>query len=73
MYYDFYKNKIKCEMEYSIRTFYKCSHPRCSLKKAVFKNLIIFTGKQLCWRLFLIKAFRPATSLKRDSNTSVFL
>ena len=24
-------------------------------KKAVFKNLAIFTGKQLCWSLYLIK------------------
>ena len=45
MYYDSYKNKIKCEMECSIRTFYKSSHLRCSLKKAVFKNVVIFTGK----------------------------
>ena len=31
-----------------------------------------FTGKHLCWSLFLIKlqAFRPATLLKRDSNTA---
>ena len=38
------------------------------------KNLAIFTGKQLCWGLFLIKlqAFRLATFLKRDSNIGVF-
>ena len=35
------------------------------LKKAVLKNFAIFSGKQLCWGLFLI--------LKRDSNTGVFL
>ena len=30
------------------------------LRKKLFKNFSIFTGKQLCWRLFLIKlqAFR---------------
>ena len=41
----------------------------CSLK---FRNI---NRKHLCWSLFLIKfpAFRPATSLERDSNTSVFL
>ena len=40
----------------------------CSLK-----NFAIFTGKHLCWGLFLIKlqAFRPAIFLKRDSNTGV--
>ena len=37
------------------------------------KNFPIFTGKHLFWGLFLIKmqAFRPATFLKRDSNTDV--
>ena len=33
----------------------------------------IFTGKHLCWGLFLIKlqAFRRATLLKRDTNSGV--
>ena len=44
-------------------------------KLDVFKNFRNFTGKHLCWSLFLIKseAFRPATLLKRDSNPCVFL
>ena len=44
-------------------------------KKAVLKNFAILSGKQLCWSHFLIKlqAFRPATLLKRESNTGVFL
>ena len=44
-------------------------------KKAVLDNFAIFTGKQLCWSLFLIKlqAFKLATLLKRDSNTGAFL
>ena len=43
-------------------------------KKAVLKNLTMFTGKPLCWSLFLIKlqAKRPATLFKRDCNTEVF-
>ena len=43
--------------------------------RGVFKNFAIFTGKQLSWSLFLIKlqVGGPATSLKRDSNTGVFL
>ena len=51
------------------------SNRRCSIKKHVLKNLENFTGKHVCWSLFSIKlrAFRPATSLKRDSNTGVFL
>ena len=39
------------------------------------KNFAIFTGKHLCWGLFLIKlpAFSSATLLKKVSNTGVFL
>ena len=29
-------------------------YQRCSIKKAVLKNSAIFTGKHLCWSLFLI-------------------
>ena len=34
-----------------------------------------FTRKHLCWSLFFTKlqAFKPATSLKRDPYTGVFL
>ena len=39
------------------------------LQDGVLKNLAIFTGKHLCWSLFLMKL----RLLKRDSNTSVFL
>ena len=43
-------------------------------KIGVLKNFTIFTGKQLCWSLFLVKlqGWRPMTLLKRDSNTDVF-
>ena len=34
---------------------YKSSHPRCSIKKGVLKNLTKFTGKHLSQSLFLIK------------------
>ena len=30
---------------------------RCSITKAVLKKFLIFTGKCLCWSLFLIKNF----------------
>ena len=33
----------------------KSSHWMCSIKQAVLKNFTIFTGKHLCWSLFLIK------------------
>ena len=52
----------------------RSSHRRCSVKKDVLKRFANFT-KHPCWSLFLIKlhAFRPATLLKRDSNTGVLL
>ena len=54
---------------------FRDSHQRWSIEKAVLKSFAIFTGKHLCWSLFLIKlhAFRPATLLKRDSYIGVFL
>ena len=44
-------------------------------KEAVFKDFAIFTGKRLCWSLFLIElqAFRPTALFGRDSNTGVLL
>ena len=49
--------------------------PEVFYNKVVHKNFAIFAGKHLCWSLFLIKlqAFRPATSLKRNSDTEVLL
>ena len=40
------------------------------LKIDVLKNFALFTGKHLCWSLFLIhlQAFRPATFLERGSS-----
>ena len=47
------------------------SSHRCSMKKAILNNFTIFTGKCLCWSLFLIKNFK-ATLSKRDAYTAVF-
>ena len=48
--------------------------PEVLYKKSVFKNFANFTGKHLCWSLFLIElqALSAVTSLKRDSHTAVF-
>ena len=35
----------------------RSSHRRCYVKNGVFKNFTNFTGKHLCWSLFLIKNF----------------
>ena len=52
----------------------KSSRSQMFFEIGCFKNFAIFTGKHLCWGLFLIKlqAFRLATFSKRDSNTVVF-
>ena len=49
--------------------------PEVFYKKTVLKNFSIFTGKYLCWNLFLIKlgVFRSTTLLKRDFNAGIFL
>ena len=46
----------------------RSSRSQMFLKIGVLKNFVIFTGKHLCWILFLIKlqAFRLVTLLKRD-------
>ena len=48
--------------------------PDVFYEKGILKNFANFTGKHLCWSLFLInlQAFRPATLWKRDS-IGVFL
>ena len=53
----------------------RISHRSCSVKRGVLKNFENFTWKYLCWSLFLIKlqTFKPATLLKRDSISDVFL
>ena len=45
---------------------FRSSHYRCYFKKGVLKTFAYFTGKHLCWILFLItlRVFRPATLLK---------
>ena len=44
------------------------------MKKAVLKNFETFTGMESLFnKVAGRKDFRPATLLKRDSNTAVFL
>ena len=50
----------------------RSSHQEEFSEKDGFKNFIKFTGKQLCWSLFLTKKI-PATLSKSDSNTGVLL
>ena len=48
----------------------RSSYRRCSVKKDVLKNFANFTGRSL---LITLQVFRPATLLKRYSNTGAFL
>ena len=38
-----------------LKKIFRSSHQRCSVKIGVLKNFSNFTGKHLCWSLFLIK------------------
>ena len=50
----------------------RSSYQRFSIKKAIFKTFAIFTGKHLCWSLFL-KTLQSGKHPKSASNTGVFL
>ena len=63
--------------DYIFLVFYQQKQPpEVFCKKVALKNFAIFTGKHLCWNLFLIKlqAFRsPGLKLyQRGSPTQVF-
>ena len=49
----------------------RSSHWNSSVKIGVLRKFAKFTGKQLCWSLFLIEL--QAALLKRDSNRDAFL
>ena len=53
----------------------RSSRSQMFCKIGVLKIFAIFTGKYLCWSLFLTKlqAWRPAILLKRNSNLGVCL
>ena len=52
----------------------RSSDQRCSVKTAVLKIFAIFTGKHLCWSLFLIKLqeFRACSLIKKRLQNSWF-
>ena len=54
---------------------FRSSRPEVFCKKGIPKNFPKFTGKHLCQSLFFTKVagLTPATLLKRDSGTGVFL
>ena len=42
---------------------YRSSHWRCSVRKGALKNFTNFTGKQLCWSLFLLSCQPPVCKI----------
>ena len=54
---------------------YGSSRSQMFFKAGVLKNFANFTGNHLNWSLFLTKlqTFRPATLLKGNSSTGIFL
>ena len=72
-------NKNACGLKFKIANVCKTNNkkqpPEVFHKRTVLKSFSIFTGKCLCWSLFLLKllTFSSATLLKRDSGAGVFL
>ena len=58
-----------------INSLSRSNLPDVFCKKGVLRNFAKFTGKHQCQSLFFNKvaSLRPATLLKRDSDTCVFL
>ena len=70
---DYFCHKIFKPLQSGVKILKtRSSHQRCSIKKAILKNFVIFTGKRLCWSLFLT-SYRPVTLWKGDSTTGIFL
>ena len=59
----------------AMRKKLQSSRSQIFFKIGVIKNFSNFTGKYLCWSIFLIKlqTWRPAALLRRGSNTGVSL
>ena len=56
-----------------MRTTIRTGRPEVLCKKIVFKNFAIFTGKHLCWSLFLIKLQTSGLQLyQKEIPTQVF-
>ena len=50
-----YKYFSSWEIHRNYSTIFRSSHRRCSIKKAILKHFVIFTGKHLCRGLFFNK------------------
>ena len=50
-----YKYFSSWEIPRNFSIIFRSSHQRCSIKKAILKRFVIFTGKHLCRGLFFLK------------------
>ena len=48
-------SQVESEILRNSSTIFRSSHRRRSIKKAILKHFVIFTGKHLCWGLFFNK------------------
>ena len=69
---------LRKDTQYILLTLWlevQSSRSQMFFKINLLKNFAIFTRKNLCWSLFLIKlqTSRPVTLLKSNSSTGVFL
>ena len=71
----YFTKKIQTSPPQTKLACFRNSRPVVFCEKGVLRNFAKFTGKHLCQSLFFNKVtgLRPATLLKRDSSTSVFL
>ena len=58
LFYKFFRtniSQVELEILRNSSTIFRSSHRRCSIKKAILKHFVIFTGKHLCRGLFFNK------------------
>ena len=58
-------NELSVTVSGSLISSWISSHPRCSIKRGVLRNFANFTGKHLCWSLFLINFLIKFRKFKR--------
>ena len=66
--------RLKFDVKEMRISFFHIKAAQMFFLKVALKNFSIFTREHLCWSLFLIKlhAWKPASLLRTNSNTSVF-
>ena len=70
-----YKYFSSWEILRNYSTIFRSSHQRCSIKKAILKHFVIFTGKHLCRGLFFNKVagHQPCNFIKKRPQHRYYL